>query len=53
MKLYLIRTQDYFQAIGEGTLPIDAHLRHAGSLWIEIWLSDADKQKYPYPIWNP
>jgi len=51
MKLYLIRRQDFFVALGKGQLPQDIKVSEAGSLWMQIFLTQEQKENYPYPIY--
>ena len=48
-KLYTIRREDYFKAIELGKLP-DGPIISFDSIWIELFLTDAEKANYPFPI---
>lgn len=48
-KLYLIRREDFFQALAENNLPDDC-VSLAGSIWMSVRLTEEEKAKYKYPI---
>lgn len=48
-KLYLIRREDFFQAIAEKQLPPDC-LFQSGQIWLSVLLTEEEKNKYKYPI---
>lgn len=48
-KLYVIRTQDFFNALTKGQIP-ECSLKYVGSLWTELLLTEEEKNKYTFPI---
>ena len=48
-KLYVIRTEDFFKANSEGYIP-EGRMMQAGTIWIELVLTDEEAKRYPYPI---
>lgn len=48
MKIYILHTQDIFNAYAKGMLPDRPFLR-IGTLWAEIGLTDEEAAKYTYP----
>ena len=50
-KHYIIRRQDFFEAMAKNQIPEDS-LGCIGSLWVNIFLNDEEKQNYTFPIWE-
>ena len=48
-QLYLIRRQDFFEAIALKQLNPD-NLHSAGNIWCEVSLTDDEKNNYKFPI---
>jgi len=48
IKLYIIRRQDIFEAIGKKQLP-DRPFIQCGSIWAFVHLTLDERQKYNYP----
>lgn len=48
-KLYVIRTQDFFEAQTRGQIP-EGSIMRAGSLWMDLALTEEEKNKYTFPI---
>jgi len=51
-KLYVIRTQDLFNAIATNQLPIDPQFSHIGTIWTDVFLTDEERNNYKFPIDN-
>jgi hypothetical protein len=49
-KRYTIHTADFFTAVGKGELSIDVPILYAGTLWMDILLTDEQKSKYTFSI---
>jgi hypothetical protein len=50
-KLYIIRTQDLFEAQAKGQIP-EGSIRQAGTLWAYLKLTKEEKNKYTFPIYE-
>jgi hypothetical protein len=48
-KLYVIRRQDVFDAIGNNSLP-NSGFHHIGSLWVIVELTQQQRNQYKFPI---
>jgi hypothetical protein len=54
-RLYLIRTEDIFEAIKIGQFSPDKVFLEVGSIWATVDLTDDERSKYTFPIsllWN-
>jgi hypothetical protein len=49
-KRYTIRRKDFFNAMASGALPQDCSILYAGSLWMEVALTDEERAAYTFPI---
>ena len=49
-KLYILRTQDIFEALGLGQLTPDQFFLSIGTLWATIGLTDEEFARYKFPI---
>lgn len=48
-KLYIIRRQDFFDALLKGQIP-EGCIMGVGSLWMDLALTEEEKNKYTFPI---
>lgn len=49
-KLWTIRTADFFNS--KNGLPANVQISHAGTIWIDLFLTDEEKSNYKCPIWQ-
>lgn len=51
-KRYLIQTADYHKAVATGQLDSQHTLAEWGTLWIVLFMTPAQREKYTLPCWE-
>lgn len=49
-KVYVIRREDYFRAVSLGQLSLNVRILWAGTIWMQILLTEEEKSRYTFPI---
>jgi len=49
-KPYVIRREDFFQAVATKQLPPDVAIGDFGSIWVTVFLTDTARKNYTFPI---